>query len=265
MITPEDERPKAAREDGVTIELSDLDRGVCALLRIARTAGGAETSALALACLAGETVLVNDPAAIRSETEEPLVRWTCRVESESVALEAELEAVSPPVQFGEPLTSAAGMQWYEQLCRVRGEFRLGGRRTQIDGVGRRAHAWGEPAAARLRTLYAVAGDRAVTVTAVRPRDADEHGAELISAYMLRPESEPEPFESARLSTIYDSAGRPRTAGLELFLPGDEYPRRVSGEAVWPAAGDPGSFETACFRWSLDGDPAQGGYQVVFAA
>jgi hypothetical protein len=265
MITPEDERPKAAREDGVTIELSDLDRGVCALLRIVRTEGATESSALALASLGGETVAVHDPAAIRMETKEPLIRWTCRFESGAVALEAELDAVSPPVEFGEPLTSAAGMQWYEQLCRVQGEIRVNGRRIQIDGVGRRAHAWGDPLAARVRSLYAVAGDRAVTVTAVRPRKADEHGAELISAYMVRPESEPQPFENARLSTIYDSAGRPRSAGLELFLPGDEYPRRVSGEAVWPSAGDPDSLEAACFRWSLDGDPAQGGYQVVSAA
>ena len=62
--------------------------------------------------------------------------------------------------------------------------------------------------------------------------------------------------------MYDSAGRPRTAGLELFMPGDEYPRRVSGEAVCrPAGGHDGQLAT-CFRWSFEGDPAEGGYQVA---
>jgi hypothetical protein len=104
----------------------------------------------------------------------------------------------------------------------------------------------------------------VTVTAVRPRGVAEHGAELVAAYLVRPESEPERVEDARLSTVYDAAGRPRTAGLELFLEGDEYPRRVAGAAVCQA-GAPEPLEVACFRWSFDGDPAQGGYHVVPAA
>jgi hypothetical protein len=69
----------------------------------------------------------------------------------------------------------------------------------------------------------------------------------------------------RLSTIYDSAGRPRTAGLELYLPDDEYPRRLSGEAVCQATIEPDFLQAACFRWSLEGEPAQGGYQVVAPA
>jgi hypothetical protein len=262
MIGPEDERPKdGAGQDAVTIELCDLDRGVCAVLRIVRAAGEGD-SALALACLGGETVAtLDDPAGIAMETIEPLARWTCALERGTVSLRAELEAASPPIDFGE----VAGVTRYEQLCRVRGELDVNGSRTQIDGVGRRAHSWGNPAAARFRSLYAVAGDRAVTVSAVRPGDVSEHGAELISAYLVRPESQPELFENARLSTVYDAAGRPRSAGLELLLEGDEYPRRVSGEAVCQAAGGPDVLEAACFRWSLDGEPAQGGYQVVSLA
>jgi hypothetical protein len=273
MIGPEDERPKEgpeAREDAVTVELCDLDRGVCALLRVVRTAGETDASALALVCLGGETVAsLSAPETIHLETVEALKRWTARAESESVALQAEFEAASLPVDFGEPLTSAAGVQRYEQLCRVRGEIRLDGRATPIDGVGRRAHAWGDPTAGRFRSLYAVAGDRAVTVAAVQSHEASDHGADLIVAYLLRPESEPEVVHRARLSTVYDAAGRPRSAGLELFLEGDEFPRRVSGEAVSrcarQAAGGPDALESACFRWTLDGDPAQGGYQVASAA
>src|SRR2546423_15448881 len=105
MIGPEDERPKdgpEARQDAVTVELCDLDRGVCALLRVMRTAGAADTSVLGLICLGGETVAsLSAPETVRLETVEALTRWTARAEGESVALEAEFEAVSLPVDFGE--------------------------------------------------------------------------------------------------------------------------------------------------------------------
>jgi hypothetical protein len=191
-----------------------------------------------------------------------LARWTCRFEHEGVVLEAQVEAVSAPIELGEPVVAAAGMNGYEQLCRVRGAIRVGETRTEIDGVGRRAHEWGEPTGVRRRSLYAMSGDRAVTVTALRAPGAIEHGSELIAAHIVRPEAAPEPFETARLSTVYDSAGRPRTAGLELLLPEAEYPRRVSGTAVCHAAAssaDP--LQATCFRWSLDGEAAQGGYHL----
>jgi hypothetical protein len=149
---------------------------------------------------------------------------------------------------------------------VRGSIRVGEARTEIDGVGRRAHEWGEPTAARRRSLYAVAEDRAVTLMAVRPSGAAEHGAELIAAHNVRPEAAPEPFETARLSTVYDADGRPRSAGLELLPPETEYPRRVSGTAVCHAAASSAApLQAACFRWSLDGEAAQGGYHLVSAA
>jgi hypothetical protein len=269
MIGPQDEAPKEGAgtfQDAVTVELCDLDRGVCAFTRFVRAAGDPDSSGTAIACVGGKTVAtVVDPARIVLETGEPLVRWACRFEHDAVVLEAELEAVSAPIELGEPVAAAAGVHGYEQLCRVRGAIRVGDTRTEIDGVGRRAHEWGEPTPARRRSLYAVAGDRAVTVTAVRPPEAAEHGAELIAGHMVRAESAPEPFETARLSTIYDDAGRPRTAGLELLLPDAEYPRRVSGAAVCHAAADSREpFQAACFRWSFDGEAAQGGYHLVSA-
>jgi hypothetical protein len=267
MIGPQDEAPKegaGAFQDAVTVELCDLDRGICAFVRLVEAAEPSGSSGVALACVNDEAVAaLDDRGRIGLGTAEPLVRWTCRFEQEAVVLEAELEAASAPIEFGGPVAAAAGVNGYEQLCRVRGSIRVGETRTEIDGVGRRAHEWGEPTAARRRSLYAVAGDRAVTLTAVRPPGAADHGDELIAAHIVRPESVPEPFETARLSTIYDVSGRPRTAGLELHLPDAEYPRRVSGTAVCHAAAssaDP--LQATCFRWSLDGEAAQGGYHLV---
>jgi hypothetical protein len=266
MIGPQDEALKegaGAFQDTVTVELCDLDRGVCAFARLVRAAGGSVLSGVALACVDGATVTaLGDPAPISLGTVEPLGHWTCAFEHDGVVLEVQLGAVSAPIEFGEQVVAAAGMNGYEQLCRVRGAIRVGDRRTEIDGVGRRAHEWGEPTAARRRSLYAMAGDSAVTLTAVRPPDATEHGAELIAAHIVRPEVAPEPFEMARLSTVYDSAGHPRTAGLELLLPEAEYPRRVSGTAVCHAAASTADrLQATCFRWSLDGEAAQGGYHL----
>jgi hypothetical protein len=268
MIGAEDERVKdgpGAFEDVVTVEICDLDREAYALLRVTQAGGGSRTSAMALAFLGGEVVAALDQG-VAIEVAEPLGRWRCHFEDGAVALEVELGAVSPPIDFDEPatesLTRAAGMHRYEQLCAAHGELRVNGRRVEIDGVGRRAHAWGEPSGARFRSLYAIAGDRAVIVTAVQPQDGAPHDSELIAAHLVQPESTPQVFEDARLSTIHDAAGRPRTAGAELFLEGEEYPRRISGEAVCQAQAEAGSIRAACFRWSVEGEAAQGGYQVI---
>ena len=262
MIGPADEGPKDASTDSVTVELTDIDRGACCFVQVLRAKHDAQGTALAVLSLDGETVVSGDLAAVSVETREPLVRWACHVAGESLALDVELDAVSVPVAFDDAQAQAAGFERYEQICRVRGELEVRGRRVRIDGVGRRAHAWGDPAAGRFRSVYAVGPEHAVTLSAVRPRGAAEHGADLISAHSLRPDTAPERFETARMSTVYDAAGLPRTVGLELYLPGEEYPRRVSGEAVSPPADTPDAIETACFRWMMDGEPAQGGYQMV---
>jgi hypothetical protein len=260
MIGPDDERPKDAATDSVTFELTDIDRGVCAFVQLAQAEGDAR--GIAVVSLGGEGASIRNAASIFVETQEPLVRWSCRVVGDSLELDAELEAVSLPVTFDDAQAEAAGFERYEQICRVRGALEVRGRRAQIDGVGRRAHAWGEPAAARFRSVYAVSAERAVTLSAVRPDNGGEHDTEVVSAHSLRPETPPERFETARLSTVYDAAGRPRTAGLELYMPGEEYPRRVSGEAIPGAPGGRDVIEIACFRWMLDGEPAQGGYRMV---
>ena len=202
-------------------------------------------------------------AGLAIDTITPLSAWHARLERGGIAIDVRAEAASAPIDFDErSLGEAAGVRRYEQICRVRGTLHVDGVLTEIDGVGRRAHSWGEPADAGFRSLYAVGESRSVTVAAVRPAGSEGHGAELIAAFLVTPEGPPEPFENVRLSTVYDAAGRPRSAGLELFMPGDEYPRRVSGEAVCASQARRGDEPAACFRWSFEGEPAQGGYRVV---
>ena len=105
----------------------------------------------------------------------------------------------------------------------------------------------------------------MSVAAVRPAGGTPHGDELVAGYesSTTEDDGAQPFEEVRLSTVYDADGLPRTAGAELYRPGDELPARLSGEAIWAARWSwrtqrsPISF----FRWTLTGGPAWGTYEL----
>ena len=97
----------------------------------------------------------------------------------------------------------------------------------------------------------------------RPRDAPGHGDEQVRAGLFV-DGELHQVEEARVSTVYDGGGRQRSAGLELWLPGEEYPRRGSGQVI---AGSTFELETiqvhaAVFRWRLDGREGIGAYELM---
>jgi hypothetical protein len=71
-------------------------------------------------------------------------------------------------------------------------------------------------------------------------------------------------ENTRISTVYDGDGRQRSAGLELWLPGEDFPRRGSGSAV---AGTSLELEglhvhVAVFDWRLEGREGLGAYELM---
>ena len=71
-------------------------------------------------------------------------------------------------------------------------------------------------------------------------------------------------EDARISTVYDAEGRQRSAGLELWLPGEEFPRRASGTVV---AGSSLELEglnvhAAVFRWRMEEREGLGAYELM---
>ena len=82
--------------------------------------------------------------------------------------------------------------------------------------------------------------------------------------VLFTEGQPHEVEEARISTVYDSGGRQRSAGLELWLPGEEYPRRGSGLVIAGSSFDLEAIEVhaAVFRWRLDGREGIGGYELM---
>jgi hypothetical protein len=71
-------------------------------------------------------------------------------------------------------------------------------------------------------------------------------------------------ETARISTVYDGGGRQRSAGLELWLPGEDYPRRGSGLVIAGSSLDLEGLQVhvAVFRWRLDGREGIGSYELM---
>jgi hypothetical protein len=106
-------------------------------------------------------------------------------------------------------------------------------------------------------------EHAVVVVARRPRGALGHGDELVTAQLLH-EGELLAVDDARLSTVYDGEGRPRTAGLELWLPGEDFPRRGFGQVSAGAslALDGLDVHAGVFKWNMDGRDGAGVYELT---
>ncbi|MBA2428727.1 MAG: hypothetical protein H0V55_03265 [Thermoleophilaceae bacterium] len=169
-------------------------------------------------------------------------------------LELDLEATSEPLFF--PGSTV-------RVCRVTGS--AAGRR--LEGLGTATEtvtppAWEELDAVRsLSVLFDL--DHAVLATARRPRGALGHGQETVTAHVLSPAGV-ESVEEARLSTLYDGEGRQRSAGLELWMPGQDFPRRGTGRTVAGAslALEGLRVNAAVFAWTMEGREGLGAYDVT---
>jgi hypothetical protein len=169
-------------------------------------------------------------------------------------LALDLQPVSPPVDLG-----GASVR----VCRVHGEVEG----TRVDCLGTasrtdRPPAWDELDA--LRSVSVLVDDgHALLALARRPRGALGHGQELVAARLLE-QGEAVDVEEARLSTVYDGDGRQRSAGLELWLPGEDFPRRGSGSAIAGSSLDLEGLQVhvAIFAWHLEGREGVGSYDLM---
>ena len=150
-----------------------------------------------------------------------------------------------------------------RVGRVRGK--VDGRPVECLGVvteTTRPPAWAELDA--LRTMSAVfEPGLAVLVLSRRPHGVHGHGEERVVGWLVR-DGSPHAVEETRISTVYDGDGRQRSAGMELWLPGEDFPRRVSGTA---RAGASLTLEglrvhAAVFGWRMDGRDGVGTYDIV---
>jgi hypothetical protein len=164
----------------------------------------------------------------------------------------------------EPVSAEADLGGVRaRVARVTGE--AAGRR--VDGLGTVSETevppqWEELDA--VRTLSALVDEQhALVAVARRPRGAVGHGDEEVTACLVEDDALLE-VEKARISTVYDGDGRQRSAGLELWLPGEDFPRRCSGLVIAGSSLDLDGLQVhvAVFRWRLDGREGIGAYELM---
>ena len=167
----------------------------------------------------------------------------------------------------EPLSPAVDLDGVTaRVCRFEGAVEG----TAVDGlatfsVTEVAPRWEELQAVRSLSVLVDEGNGLLAL-ARRPSDAEGHGDEQVRAALLL-EGELLEVEEARISTVYDGGGRQRSAGLELWLPGEEYPRRGSGQVIAGSSFELEAVEVhaAVFRWRLDGREGIGAYELMTRA
>jgi len=162
-----------------------------------------------------------------------------------------------PVADGAPLGPVTA-----HICEVSGT--VGSQTVRCLGTLAETHsppAWDHLDA--LRTVSAVFdSDNAFLALARRPRGAPGHDEEQVVGWLLS-SGEPLAVEDTRLSTVYDAGGRQHSAGLELWMPGEDFPRRLAGTAM---AGSSLALEgldvhAAIFRWRMGDREGVGAYEV----
>ncbi|MEA2362176.1 MAG: hypothetical protein QOD71_1321 [Thermoleophilaceae bacterium] len=164
----------------------------------------------------------------------------------------------------EPVSSEVDLEGVTaRICRVSGQ--VDG--TKVDCLGTFsvtsiAPRWEELQA--LRSISALVDEgNGLLALARRARDAPGHGDEEVRAGLFL-DGELHQVEEARISTVYDGGGRQRSAGLELWLPGEEFPRRGSGQVIAGSTFELDAIQvhTAVFRWRLDGREGIGAYELM---
>lgn len=159
-----------------------------------------------------------------------------------------------------------------EFTRVTEPVELGGMRAHLCSAGsgglgvvaeiHDAPRWQELDATRFVT--ALADERnAVIAFARRPQGSHGHGDELVVAHLWS-DGELKSVEDARISTIYDGEGRPRRSSLELWLPGEDFPRRAFGAVTAGAslALEGLDVHAAAMTWRLEGQDGAGLYELT---
>jgi hypothetical protein len=169
-------------------------------------------------------------------------------------VDLEFEPFSEPAE----LTGASA-----RVSRVRGSA-LGREVACLGTVGEthEAPAWADLDAVRLVSAV-FDEEHALVAMARRPSGAEGHGHELVTAHLLSG-AEMLSVEDARLSTVYDGQGRQRSVGVELWLPGEDFPRRASGSvrAGLTLALEGLRVDAGLVAWRMEGRDGVGSYEIT---
>ena len=176
--------------------------------------------------------------------------WRAELEG---AFSLTLDPLAPPLRL--PGVAA-------HVCRVTGQVGS----VEVECLGTVGETHTPPAWEELDVVRSISAifdaEHAFLALGRRPRGAPGHDEDQVVGWLLVG-GEQLAVEDARISTVYDGEGRQRSATLELWLPGEEVPRRGSGTVV---AGSSLSLEgvnvhAAVFRWRMENREGAGAYEL----
>jgi hypothetical protein len=192
---------------------------------------------------------------------------TASLELDGTSVQLELSRLGGPVSLR---GQRAGSEEVA-ACRMLGELRHEGKVQQIACIGIRSEAAAEadPGEVSLTRAIAIAfGDESIlALRAARPAGATDHGDEEVVAALAGPDGDVTQVREPLLSTQYDDAGHHVRATLELWPEQQGEPRpplRAAGSIVCGTSMALGErrLDIAFFRWSMDGKPGLGRYEVM---
>ncbi|MFN8159947.1 MAG: hypothetical protein U0R52_02725 [Solirubrobacterales bacterium] len=182
-----------------------------------------------------------------------------------VSLALEMEPAGEPLRLSGDRVPASELL----LCAARGTLERGGERTAVEGSAVSIEAAEAPPGDLRRSIViALADGGLLAVGAARPAGEAEHGGEeVVAALAAAPGEEAGAPEIAEvlLSTELDAEGRQRRATIEMWPAGEGEPAvRAGGTIVCGARIElpEARVDTAFFRWSVDGRPGLGRYEIV---
>ncbi len=149
------------------------------------------------------------------------------------------------------------------VCSVEGRVRG----KKIAGLGTAAETRRPPEWRELDLLRAISAvfepGLAALAIARRPRAVEDHGSERVTAVLIEGGELRAP-ENARISTVYDGGGRQHSSGMELWFPGEEYPRRLFGtvQAGTSVELEGVAVHAAAFNWRMEGHVGAGLYELT---
>lgn len=288
-VAPQDDRlhvpdpPDPLFRDAVTFAFGDPSTKLYGMARVSH--GGEGSNGLAVLYAGARPVAAGaggggasaDPpgwdsvraAGVRVSVQRPLEAWTVTYEGVDGGFDLRFEACSAPavLKAEDPVARATGMEGYEQLCRVSGTARHGGRIHQLRCLGQRGQLWGRPDWSRIELARSVSAwwgdDRALTLTTVRPAKSRGHLDEAVSGFVFEA-GEPLEIAEPRLSTTYDGERHQRRAGIELWMDEDaDHARRIAGEVLCATTLELGEqrLDGAFFQWRMEGREGVGRYDV----
>lgn len=155
-----------------------------------------------------------------------------------------------------------------KICRVTGKLEEAGRRERrlsSLGIATLPSRRGGPPV--LRSVNVVFDEQnAFFMNAYRPAVYHGHGDERNDAVLIV-DGEVKRVDETRLSTVYSKDDLHVQAGLELYVEGEEFPRRLSGEAIEGTHVELTDRDVALafFKWTMGPQAGVGYYEIALAA